>query len=51
MQHRKSAALTSFKALYPFSARNAEELSFEADDVIEVRRPLLTPQLHYPTPP
>ncbi|XP_075906136.1 intersectin-2b isoform X2 [Nelusetta ayraudi] len=35
-QHRKSAALTSFKALYPFSARNGEELSFEADDVIEV---------------
>ncbi|XP_029001279.1 intersectin-2b isoform X2 [Betta splendens] len=35
-QHRKSAALTSFKALYPFSARNNEELSFGADDIIEV---------------
>uniref|UniRef100_I3KKD0 Intersectin 2b n=1 Tax=Oreochromis niloticus TaxID=8128 RepID=I3KKD0_ORENI len=35
-QHRKSASLTSFKALYPFTARNNEELSLEADDVIEV---------------
>lgn len=35
-QHRKSATLTSFKALYPFTARNNEELSFNADDVIEV---------------
>lgn len=35
-QHRKSAALTSFKALYPFTARNHEELSFNADDIIEV---------------
>ncbi|XP_040911658.1 intersectin-2b isoform X2 [Toxotes jaculatrix] len=35
-QHRKSAALTSFKALYPFNARNNEELSFNADDIIEV---------------
>uniref|UniRef100_A0A1A8EPG6 Intersectin 2b n=1 Tax=Nothobranchius korthausae TaxID=1143690 RepID=A0A1A8EPG6_9TELE len=35
-QHRKSAALTSFKAIYPFSARNNEELSFSADDIIEV---------------
>ncbi|XP_071368727.1 intersectin-2b [Centroberyx affinis] len=34
--HRKSAALTSFKALYPFTARNQDELSFGADDVIEV---------------
>ncbi|KAG7328078.1 hypothetical protein KOW79_008022 [Hemibagrus wyckioides] len=36
MSHRKSAALTKFKALYPFSARNEEELSFETGDVIEV---------------
>ncbi|CAJ1048909.1 intersectin-2b isoform X1 [Xyrichtys novacula] len=36
MQHRKSAALTSFKALYPFTARNNEELTFNADDMIEV---------------
>ncbi|KAM4602595.1 intersectin-2b [Polymixia lowei] len=35
-EHRKSAALTSFRALYPFTARNQEELSFNADDVIEV---------------
>ena len=35
-QHRKSAALTSFRALYPFTARNQDELSFDADDVIEV---------------
>uniref|UniRef100_A0A673C9E6 Intersectin 2b n=1 Tax=Sphaeramia orbicularis TaxID=375764 RepID=A0A673C9E6_9TELE len=34
--HRKSAALTSFKALYPFNARNHEELSFNAEDIIEV---------------
>ncbi|XP_059206845.1 intersectin-2b [Centropristis striata] len=34
--HRKSAALTSFKALYPFTARNNEELNFSADDIIEV---------------
>lgn len=35
-QHRRSAALTTFKALYPFTARNDEELSFETDDLIEV---------------
>ncbi|XP_056135301.1 intersectin-2b [Lampris incognitus] len=35
-EHRKSAALTSFKALYPFTARNQDELSFNADDIIEV---------------
>ncbi|XP_060897055.1 intersectin-2b [Labrus mixtus] len=34
--HRKSAALTSFKALYPFTARNNEELTFNAEDIIEV---------------
>ncbi|XP_029281824.1 LOW QUALITY PROTEIN: intersectin-2-like [Cottoperca gobio] len=34
--HRKSAALTSFKALYTFTARNNEELNFNVDDVIEV---------------
>ncbi|CAL1603896.1 unnamed protein product [Knipowitschia caucasica] len=34
--HRKSAALTSFKALYPFTARNPEELTFNSDDVLEV---------------
>ncbi|TNN60807.1 Intersectin-2 [Liparis tanakae] len=35
-KHRKSAALTSFKALYTFNARNNEELNFNADDLIEV---------------
>ncbi|CDR18400.1 unnamed protein product, partial [Oncorhynchus mykiss] len=35
-EHRKSAMLTSFRALYPFTARNLEELSFEADEVVEV---------------
>ncbi len=34
--HRRSAALTTFKALYPFNARNDDELSFESDDLIEV---------------
>ncbi|KAL3065306.1 hypothetical protein OYC64_015474 [Pagothenia borchgrevinki] len=34
--HRKSAALTSFKALYPFTARNNEELNFNSEDIIEV---------------
>uniref|UniRef100_A0A8C7N693 Intersectin 2b n=1 Tax=Oncorhynchus kisutch TaxID=8019 RepID=A0A8C7N693_ONCKI len=36
LDHRKSAALTSFRALYPFTARNQDELSFEADELIEV---------------
>uniref|UniRef100_A0A8K9X0D9 Intersectin-2-like n=1 Tax=Oncorhynchus mykiss TaxID=8022 RepID=A0A8K9X0D9_ONCMY len=35
LKHRKSAMLTSFRALYPFTARNLEELSFEADEVDE----------------
>uniref|UniRef100_A0A674BH63 Intersectin 2b n=1 Tax=Salmo trutta TaxID=8032 RepID=A0A674BH63_SALTR len=35
-KRRKSAALTSFRALYPFTARNQDELSFEADELIEV---------------
>uniref|UniRef100_A0AAY4ABZ7 Intersectin 2b n=1 Tax=Denticeps clupeoides TaxID=299321 RepID=A0AAY4ABZ7_9TELE len=35
-REEKSAALTTFKALYPFAARNDEELSFGADDLIEV---------------
>ncbi|XP_042185757.1 intersectin-2 [Oncorhynchus tshawytscha] len=33
---KRSAALTSFRALYPFTARNQDELSFEADELIEV---------------
>uniref|UniRef100_A0AAQ4RV12 Intersectin 2b n=1 Tax=Gasterosteus aculeatus aculeatus TaxID=481459 RepID=A0AAQ4RV12_GASAC len=38
LEERKGKpALTSFKALYPFTARNNEELNFSADDVIEVR--------------
>uniref|UniRef100_A0A8C8FYF4 Intersectin-2-like n=1 Tax=Oncorhynchus tshawytscha TaxID=74940 RepID=A0A8C8FYF4_ONCTS len=35
-EEAKSAALTSFRALYPFTARNQDELSFEADELIEV---------------
>uniref|UniRef100_A0A8C7FCW1 Intersectin 2 n=1 Tax=Oncorhynchus kisutch TaxID=8019 RepID=A0A8C7FCW1_ONCKI len=35
-RQEESAMLTSFRALYPFTARNLEELSFEADEVIEV---------------
>ncbi|XP_028329263.1 intersectin-2b isoform X2 [Gouania willdenowi] len=35
-QRRKSAALSSFKALYAFTARNNEELSFNEEDIVEV---------------
>ncbi|XP_023662682.2 intersectin-2-like isoform X2 [Paramormyrops kingsleyae] len=34
--HRKSASLTTYRALYPFTARNADELTFDADSLIEV---------------
>ncbi|XP_064191737.1 intersectin-2-like isoform X1 [Anguilla rostrata] len=34
--HRKLAALATYRALYPFTARRPEELRFEADDLIEV---------------
>ncbi|KAI1895691.1 hypothetical protein AGOR_G00108850 [Albula goreensis] len=33
---RKSAGVTTYGALYSFTARSAEELSFEANDLIEV---------------
>ncbi|XP_043919490.1 intersectin-2 [Protopterus annectens] len=33
---RKSMALVAFKALYPFEARNEEELSFHVGDIIQV---------------
>ncbi|KAJ8270493.1 hypothetical protein GJAV_G00115490 [Gymnothorax javanicus] len=36
LAHRKSAALTTYRALYPFLARNSDELTFEANDLIEV---------------
>ncbi|KPP71508.1 hypothetical protein Z043_109569, partial [Scleropages formosus] len=36
-QHdRKSANFAMYRALYPFSARNEDELTFEVDDLIEV---------------
>ncbi|XP_066452703.1 intersectin-2 isoform X2 [Eleutherodactylus coqui] len=35
-ESRKSAAFVSYTALYPFEARNADELSFNAGDVIQV---------------
>ncbi|XP_048861462.1 intersectin-2-like, partial [Brienomyrus brachyistius] len=34
--HRKSASLTTYRALYPFTARNADELTFDTDSLIEV---------------
>ncbi|XP_062891102.1 intersectin-2b isoform X2 [Mobula hypostoma] len=34
--HRKSAILTNYRALYPFEARNNDELSFQTGDLIEV---------------
>uniref|UniRef100_A0A4W3I2U7 Intersectin 2b n=1 Tax=Callorhinchus milii TaxID=7868 RepID=A0A4W3I2U7_CALMI len=33
---RKSAILVSYRALYPFEARNSDELNFQAGDPIEV---------------
>lgn len=37
MQERGAAQLTSYRALYSFVARNADELSIDADCLIEVR--------------
>uniref|UniRef100_UPI00398E3F97 intersectin-2-like isoform X3 n=1 Tax=Pristiophorus japonicus TaxID=55135 RepID=UPI00398E3F97 len=34
--HRKSAILMNYRALYPFEARNNDELSFQTGDLIEV---------------
>ncbi|XP_069742821.1 intersectin-2-like isoform X2 [Narcine bancroftii] len=34
--HRKSAVLTNYRALYPFEARNNDELGFQTGDIIEV---------------
>lgn len=36
-QERGTAQLTSYRALYSFLARNADELSIDADCLIEVR--------------
>ncbi|XP_067840599.1 intersectin-2-like isoform X2 [Heptranchias perlo] len=34
--HRKSTVLMNYRALYPFEARNNDEISFQAGDLIEV---------------
>ncbi|MGH0151224.1 UNVERIFIED_CONTAM: hypothetical protein FKN15_042702 [Acipenser sinensis] len=34
--HRTSAVLVTYRALYPFEARNLDELAFSASDLIEV---------------
>ncbi|XP_066554421.1 intersectin-2 isoform X1 [Amia ocellicauda] len=34
--YRKSATPVTYRALYPFAARNIDELTFEANDLIEV---------------
>ncbi|XP_068136346.1 intersectin-2 isoform X2 [Hyperolius riggenbachi] len=35
-ENRKSAVFVNYKALYPFEARNSDELSFGAGDIIQV---------------
>ncbi|KAM5163825.1 intersectin-2 isoform 1-T2 [Mantella aurantiaca] len=35
-ERRKSSAFVNYKALYPFEARNADELSFNAGDTLQV---------------
>ena len=37
MSAQRSSTLVTYRALYPFPARNAAELSLEADCLIEVR--------------
>lgn len=36
-ESRNSIALVNYRALYPFEARNHDEMSFNTGDVIQVR--------------
>lgn len=36
-ESRNSVALVNYRALYPFEARNHDEMSFNTGDVIQVR--------------
>lgn len=36
-ESRSSVALVNYRALYPFEARNHDEMSFNTGDIIQVR--------------
>lgn len=36
-ESRNSVALVNYRALYPFEARNHDEMSFNTGDIIQVR--------------